>query len=124
MPRRRTAFDRDFDQWMTDPEFAAGYTRSRTRIDAIDSLMQQLDAAREEKCISKANLARQLGMEPSVVRRLFTRPEPNPLVGTMVEIADLLGLDVVLMPRETDAAAEPRHEIRAAERPAPYATAP
>lgn len=31
-----TKFDRDFAEWMEDPEFAAGYAESRALIDAID----------------------------------------------------------------------------------------
>jgi len=30
--RIKTAFDRDFDGWMKDPEFAAGYYKSRWRL--------------------------------------------------------------------------------------------
>jgi ribosome-binding protein aMBF1 (putative translation factor) len=124
VPRRRTAFDRDFDTWMNEPEFAAGYARARARIDAIDHIVRQLDAAREQRGFSKADIARELEMEPSVVRRLFTHPEPNPQVGTVFEIANLLGMEVVLLPRgdQTDVGV-PREVPRAAQNPSRYAPA-
>lgn len=100
MPRRYTAFERDLDTLMTDPEFAEGYERSRARIDAIDTFVRALDTARKHQGLTKATLARRLDMEPSVLRRLFTSPDSNPQVGTVVEIADLLGMDVVLRRRE------------------------
>jgi hypothetical protein len=30
----KTEFDRDFDRWMQDPEFAQGYAQERAKIDA------------------------------------------------------------------------------------------
>ena len=102
MPRRRTAFDRDFDIWMDDPDFAAGYAATRARVDAIDGLVRRLDRARIEHGFSKAHIARELRMEPSVVRRLFTHSEPNPQIGTLYEIARLLDLEIALTPRRDD----------------------
>jgi DNA-binding phage protein len=93
--RMRTQFDRDFDNWMEDPEFAAEYARERARIDVIDQVVRSLDAARLARRLSKAEVARQAGLPPQSVRRFFTQKETNPTLRTAAAIADVVGVQLV-----------------------------
>ena len=61
MPRKKTSFDRYFDQRMKDPAFASAYTEARAVIDSTDALVRALDRARLVLGMSKADLARQIG---------------------------------------------------------------
>jgi DNA-binding phage protein len=108
---RKTGFDRYFDKRMGDPEFADAYTEARARIDAIDQVVRGLDAAREELGISKAELARRIGVRPESMRRLFSAPSPNPTLDTVVAVAQALRLQVRL---ETERHPEKRPRRRAA----------
>jgi DNA-binding phage protein len=90
----QTAFDRDFVRDMEDPEFRAAYEAARARIDAIDTIINQLDDARERQGLSKAELARRAGTNDAVIRRLFSAGERNPTMRTVVEIAEALGLEL------------------------------
>ncbi len=94
MARKKTGFDRYVDTQMRDPEFRAAYEAARARIELVDQLVRSLDDAREEKGISKAELARRIGAEPAAIRRLLTAPERNPTMATFVGAADALGLEV------------------------------
>lgn len=95
---RKTGFDRYFDKRMGDPEFADTYAEARARIDDIDQVVRSLDAAREELGISKAELARRIGVRPESMRRLFSAPSPNPTLDTVVAIAQALRLKVKVEP--------------------------
>ena len=55
----------------------------------------------------KAALAKAAGLQPEVVRRLFTMDSPNPTAGTLLALAEALDLEVV---------------ARAKKRPTPKAT--
>lgn len=94
-----TSFDRRFDRWMQDPEFAESYRLHRPRIDAIDTLMRGLDDERERRKMTKADLARRIEAEPAAVRRLFTESQPNPQIGRLVDIAHELGFEITLQRR-------------------------
>ena len=90
--RKKTGFDRFFDEQMKDPTFAAGYAEERAKIDAVDRVIRVLDEARVELGMSKAELARQISAKPEIVRRLFTVRDPNPTLGTVAKLAAVLGL--------------------------------
>lgn len=96
--RKKTGFDKYFDERMRDAGFARAYTDARAEIDAIDRIIQALDEARQALGISKADLARMIGAKPEIVRRLFTAESPNPTIITLVKIAKALGLDLDLVP--------------------------
>ena len=57
------------------------------------TLWFQLDHLREEVGMSKAELARAVGKEPSSIRRFFTA-DVNPELKTVAAIADALGAKV------------------------------
>ena len=75
---------------MQDPAFKAEYLRTRAEIAQVDEVMRQLDSLRESSGVSKAELARLIGRNPSTVRRLFTA-EVNPELKTIAAIASALG---------------------------------
>ncbi len=94
-----TSFDRRFDNWMRDPEFAESYTLHRARVDAIDNLMRAIDEERERQHLTKADLAVRIEAQPAAIRRLFSQPRPNPQIGRLVDMAHELGLEVVVRRR-------------------------
>lgn len=97
-PRPKTAFDRYYDEQMKDPAFAAEYRAARAEIDAIDKLIRALDAARLINGVSKAELARKIGAQPEMVRRLLTAPKGNPTMDTVLKVATALGYHLELVP--------------------------
>ena len=92
---------------LADPEYAREFAVESVRVRTIDTIIGQLDEKREEVGLSKAALARAVGSEPAVVRRLLSSAGMNPTLGTLAEIAAALGLKVALEPMSE---AE-RHEI-------------
>jgi DNA-binding XRE family transcriptional regulator len=82
--RRRRASE------LQDPAFREAYEQARTEIAQVDTVMRQLDALREASGVTKAELARLIGRNPSTVRRLFTA-EVNPELKTVAAIAAALG---------------------------------
>jgi len=85
---------------MDDPEFRAEYERARREIDQVDSVIRQLDELREAAGLSKAELARHIGRDPSSIRRLFTA-ESNPELLLVASIAEDLGAEVRIVPRSS-----------------------
>jgi ribosome-binding protein aMBF1 (putative translation factor) len=75
------------------PEFRAEFERQRREIAQIDSIVRQLDELRERAGMSKAELARAIGKEPSSIRRFFTA-DVNPELKTVAAVADALGAKV------------------------------
>jgi DNA-binding XRE family transcriptional regulator len=67
-------------------------------IDQVDSVIRQLDHLREEAGLTKAELARHIGRDPSSIRRLFTA-QANPELMLVASIAENLGADVRIVPR-------------------------
>jgi ribosome-binding protein aMBF1 (putative translation factor) len=85
---------------MENPEFRAEYARARREIDQVDSVVRQLDELREAAGLSKAELARRIGRDPSSIRRLFTA-QANPELLLVASIAEDLGAEVRVVPRST-----------------------
>jgi DNA-binding phage protein len=96
----RTGAEQYFADQMRDPDYRRAYKAARSRIDRIDALVRSLDEARRARGMSKAELARAADMPPEAVRRLFTMESPNPTAGTLLALADVLGLDLVTRPRK------------------------
>jgi ribosome-binding protein aMBF1 (putative translation factor) len=98
---------------MRDPEFRAEYDRVRGEIDLIDSVVRSLDELRESRGTSKTDLARRIGRNPSSIRRLFTA-QSNPELRLVVQIANDLDADIVIVPRKRTPARRLRDTDRAA----------
>jgi ribosome-binding protein aMBF1 (putative translation factor) len=91
-----------------DPEFRAEFERQRREIGQIDSIVRQLDELREQAGMSKAELARAIGKEPSSVRRFFTA-DINPELKTVAAVADALGAEVKVVTSKGARKKRPRH---------------
>jgi transcriptional regulator with XRE-family HTH domain len=78
------------------------YVVESIRIATIDAVVSRLDEARDAAGLSKADLARALGAEPAVVRRLFASGHVNPTLGTLAEVAAALGMRVAPEPPPQD----------------------
>jgi transcriptional regulator with XRE-family HTH domain len=91
-------FWEDLSHDLDDPEFLREYIVESVRIATIDRVINSLDSAREAASLSKADLARAVGLEPAVVRRLFSAQHVNPTLGTVAEIAASLGMRLTLEP--------------------------
>ena len=91
-----------------DPEFRAEFERQRREIAQIDSIVHQLDELREQAGMSKAELARAIGKEPSSVRRFFTA-DINPELKTVAAVADALGAEVKVVTSTGARKKRPRH---------------
>jgi ribosome-binding protein aMBF1 (putative translation factor) len=98
---------------MRDLEFRTEYDRARGEIDLIDSVVRSLDELRESKGTSKTDLARRIGRNPSSIRRLFTA-QSNPELRLVVQIANDLDADIVVIPRKRTPARRLRNTDRAA----------
>jgi ribosome-binding protein aMBF1 (putative translation factor) len=95
---------------MRDPEFRAEYERARSEIEQIDSVVRSLDQLRESTGMSKTDLARRIGRNPSSIRRLFTAAS-NPELRLVVQIANDLDADIIVVPRR-----KKRDRLKEAER--------
>ncbi len=85
----------------------AGETHDRTErsVRRSPQLLMQIDAARERAGLSKADLARRIGTNPSVIRRLFSSGYGNPTLQTVLDVLATVGVVAVA------GAAEGRHRV-------------
>lgn len=114
-----SAFWEDLASDLKDPEFLREYITESVRIASIDAIMNALDEAREAAGLSKADLARAIGVEPASVRRLFSVGAANPTLGTLAEVAAALGLRISVEPlpaEEREAVTVPLRTGRATKR--------
>jgi ribosome-binding protein aMBF1 (putative translation factor) len=81
-----------------DPEFRGEFERQRREVAQIDAVVRYLDELREGAGMSKAELARAIGKEPSSIRRFFTA-DVNPELKTVAALADVLGARVEVVAR-------------------------
>jgi len=91
-------FWQDLQSDMHDPEFARAYATESIRIATVDSIVNELDSLRDDANLTKAQLARAIGSNPSAIRRLLSSSSANPTLGTLAEVAAALGMKVTLTP--------------------------
>lgn len=96
---------------LEDPVFAEEYRRARAEIAQVDAVMRRLDSLREASGVSKAELARMIGRNPSTVRRLFSA-EVNPELKTIAAIASALGARLEITSQEPRGDGAPYPEPR------------
>jgi ribosome-binding protein aMBF1 (putative translation factor) len=87
-------------RYVQTPEEIEEYERTVRTIATIRRFLMAIDEERRRLGISKAKLARRIGADPSVVRRLFTSEDSNPTLRTVVEMLSALDIDVQLTPAE------------------------
>ena len=94
---RRTGAERYFEtRAASSPEYRAALEDARSRIAAVDGVVRALDERRQVLGLSKAELARQAGMRPEVVRRLLGAGRANPTLATVISLARVMSLDVTI----------------------------
>jgi transcriptional regulator with XRE-family HTH domain len=91
-------FWEDHERDLQNPEYAREYALEEIRVATIDHVVNTLIDALNEQGLSKAALARAIGSNPAVVRRLLSASGVNPTVGTVAEAAAVLGMRVVIEP--------------------------
>jgi ribosome-binding protein aMBF1 (putative translation factor) len=89
-------------QRMQDPDFRDSYDRASREITQTDALIRALDSLRIDLGLSKAELARRVNRNASSVRRLFTADQARPELPLIIAIADALGADVCIIPRQAE----------------------
>ena len=106
-------YERHRTAWLRDPDARASYERERREIDQIDAVIRSLDQLRVDAGISKAELARRVGRNPSSIRRLFTAQRARPELPLIVSIADELGARVEIAVRSPGSAGAGRKRTAA-----------
>lgn len=89
---------RRLEERLRDPAFRAEYERTRRELEQVNEIVRRLDVLRVEAGRSKADLARGIGRNDAVIRRLFTS-EANPELRTVAALADALDADIRIVPR-------------------------
>lgn len=115
---RNGAFWERHETRARDAGYAREYAGELARVRAIDSVVNALDEHRIAAGLSKAALARAIGSDPSVVRRLLTASTSNPTLSTVAEVAAVLGLKVSLIPMDDDERTEVTEPMLSAACPA------
>jgi DNA-binding phage protein len=96
------------------PEYREALDAARAHIAAVDSVVRALDERRRVLGLSKAELARQAGMRPEVVRRILGAGPANPTLSTIISLASAMSMDVTVSAptdRTQSAASETRQRI-------------
>ena len=86
------------ERMVKTPELREQYERTKRTIASTRQVLMEIDDERQRAGLSKAELARRIGMTPSVVRRLFSSKCSNPALGTVISMAGALGLEIELKP--------------------------
>lgn len=102
MAIKQSVFWDDLAKDLEDPEYLRLFLLESIKLSTLDTIINQLDEARLESGLTKAELARQLGSEASNVRRFFAKGPVNPTLSTLAEVAAALGMRVTLEPMETE----------------------
>ncbi len=96
---RSTGAERYFEaRAAKSPEYWQALEAARARIAAVDSVVRALDERRIDLGLSKAQLARQAGMRPEVVRRLLGVGPTNPTLSTVISLASAMSMEVTISP--------------------------
>lgn len=80
------------------PEERAAAERDVHEMIALRQILQRCEEERERVGLSKAALARCVGVNPASLRRLFTAEGSNPTFKTMLGIVAALNLELVVQP--------------------------
>jgi transcriptional regulator with XRE-family HTH domain len=106
-------YERRKEAWLNDPATRAHYERERREIEQIDAVIRSLDQLRVDAGISKTELARRIGRNPSSIRRLFTAQSARPELPLIVSIADELGARVEITAAKAARPADSRKRLTA-----------
>jgi DNA-binding phage protein len=105
--RPKTSFELELESQLKDPEFAREFHAARSEIAAVDkatnAFLHALDKARIKRGLTKAEVARRIGAEPAVMRRLLSADGQNPTLTTLLKIAAALRMEMELRDAAPDA---------------------
>jgi DNA-binding phage protein len=102
MAEQHSVFWDDLARDLEDPEFLRDYVVESVRIATIDHVINTLDDAREVAGLSKTDVARAINSNPATVRRMLSSVGANPTLGTLAEVAAVLGLRITVEPMAED----------------------
>ncbi len=91
----KTGAERYFESRGNSAEYRDAYERARSAIDEVDRIVGAIEERRLDLGLSKAELARRVGVAPESVRRLLSADHANPTLSTVVSLAKVLDLDIV-----------------------------
>lgn len=77
------------------PELIAHHHDRTEALEALESLLPQLKAAREAKGLSLSDVTRLTGMDRSALSRLETGQRENPTIDTLIRFAEAVGKRLV-----------------------------
>jgi DNA-binding phage protein len=77
------------------PELIARHHDRTEALEALESLLPQLKAAREAKGLSLSDVTRLTGMDRSALSRLETGQRENPTIDTLIRFAEAVGKRLV-----------------------------
>jgi transcriptional regulator with XRE-family HTH domain len=89
----------DLQEHIDDPDALREYVIESLRISTVDRLVNDLSEAMDAQDVTRAEVARRLNTQAATIRRLLTQSGHNPTVGTVAEVAGVLGyrLELVAM---------------------------
>ena len=87
-----------YEELFDTPEERAEAERDVREMIALRTILQRCEEERERAGLSKAELARIVGVNPASMRRLFTDEGSNPTLKTMIGILAALDLELVVKP--------------------------
>lgn len=100
-------FDELRARYLKTPEDADRYERTVQTVVRIRQFLMAIDEERARVGMSKAELARRIGQDPSVVRRVLSNGSSNPTLRTILDMLSALNMDVELKPAQPPPAPNP-----------------
>ena len=97
----KSVYQSMLDSVLTDPELKAEHDREVAMYLGVSDLLNQLEELRVSAGMTKADLARAAGMQPSNLRKLLSTGEKNFEIGTLVKLANALGASLNLITSTT-----------------------
>ena len=102
----------DLQDSLKDPEYLREYVAESVRITTTDRIVNDLCDQAAAQGISRADIGRALNKQAATIRRLLTNPDGNPTIGTIAEVASVLGYRIELVPMSEDEKAEVTMPLR------------
>ena len=99
MPAEHKSFDQRIAEIDADPQRRNAANFDIFKHELIQALMKAFEIERADKALSKADLAKATNLNPVTVRRILTDPSANPRLSTLVDLADSLDCQLVLVPK-------------------------
>jgi DNA-binding phage protein len=88
------AFEDFLGEELADPQRKAAFERKLAKVKSMAEVLHVIESVREEKRLSKAEVARRMDRKPESVSRLLRGEGANPTLETLVELADAIGLEL------------------------------